>query len=103
MSQFERCHGNGEAYKKYKAIESKFTEEFNTLTFELMVETYIRDQMRNKVMSDRDYTNLNNIWRSIAEELGVLKSYPYPMNQFVPGHPRAQDVAREGKKRLGIG
>lgn len=101
--QFERCHGNGESYKAYKAIEHKLTDEFQNLTFELMVETYIRKQMNHRgLMQDRDYQNGQNIWRSISEELGILGKYPYPIIEHAYGHPMSKDVAREGKKRLGI-
>lgn len=103
MFDFERCHGNGEAYKKYKSIKSKFTDEFIGLTREIMIETYIREQMnRPGLYTDRDYVNLKNTWRSVANELGVLYEYPYSMDTFIPGHPDAALVARVAKCRLGI-
>lgn len=102
MSSFEVKYGNGETYKRYAALEPKFTQEFRNVTKELMVETYIRDQMGSKTMPDRNYQNLKNLWKYIAEELGVLKDYPYDMNTYAPAHPLAKEVAVEGKRVLGI-
>lgn len=103
MSNFEKCHGNGETYKTYKSLEPKFTEEFQKVTFELMVENYIRFEMlRIGKLSDREYVNLKHQWRSIAEELRVLYDYPYNLEVFPHSHPFSQRAAAEGKKRLGI-
>lgn len=101
--QFERCHGGGRAYEAYKKIEPKFTEEFKLLMFEVLVETYVRNQMDSKIMTDRDFVNTKNIFRAVAEELGILKTYPYIQDGFPQAHPMAKAAAREGKKRLGIG
>lgn len=100
--RFERSHGGGQAYEAYKKIEPKFTDEFKMLTFELLVETYCRTQMDRPQLIDREYVNCQNIWRAVAEELGILKDYPYIQQGFPHAHPMAGAAAQEAKKRLGL-
>lgn len=100
--RFERCHGGGSAYEAYKKIEHKFTDEFRVLTLELLVETYLRSQMDSPQLTDREFVNCKNIWRSIAEELGVLGTYPYTQDGFPHAHPMAKDASTIAKQRLGI-
>lgn len=104
MKNFERCHAGGHAYDTYKKLESKFTDEFQGLTFRLMVEIYIRLEMqRPNHITDRDLQNLKSIWRSVAEELKVLSEYPYSMDSFPFNHPLAGEASIEAKRLLGIG
>jgi len=46
MKNFERCHAGGHAYETYKKILPKLTQEFQNLTYGLMVEIYIRQEMQ---------------------------------------------------------
>lgn len=102
-SKFERCHSGSETYRALKAIEHRFTDEFNKLTFDLMVENFIRFEMeRPGMLSDRDFTKLKDTWHFVAEELKVLYDYPYNMNVFQNNHPFSGAASVEGKKKLGI-
>lgn len=100
MSSFDEKFQGGEAYNKYKALESQLTPEFQNLTFELMVETYIRDQMNRKFLSDVEFGILKASWYLMKDR--DLGEYPYNMEKFPQSHPMTRDAAIEGKKRLGI-
>jgi hypothetical protein len=103
MVDFDENHKGSETYIAYKAIENRLTDEFQTLTLEIMVENYIRREMRHRgLMSDRDFQNIKNIWRSIAEELKVLQKYPYSMESFPHAHPMTVIAVKLAKSRLGV-
>lgn len=102
-ARFQRCHGNGEAYKTYATLEPKFTKEFNKLTLELLTEVYLRKELdvsKNVLLEDRDYVHLRNTWRSVAEELKVLEKYPYDMEQFPHSHPMAREAVLNAQKAI---
>jgi len=104
MKNFERCHAGGHAYETYKKILPKLTQEFQNLTYSLMVEIYIRQEMqRPGHMTDRDFQNNKTIWSSIANELGVRDDYPYTLDSFPFNHPMAGEASVEAKHKLGIG
>jgi hypothetical protein len=100
MSSFEDKHGNGETYKKYLRIAPLLSPEFKYLTFELMVETYIRDQMSRKYLSDIEFGILKARWHVLKDR--DLGQYPYNMEVFPHAHPWTKKAAIEGKLRLGI-
>lgn len=104
MSTFKTKYGSGETYKAYEKIEKKLTREFQQLTFDLMIENYIRLQMSQcGLESDRTYQAMKNTWRYLAEELGVQRDYPYDVLESFPiAHPFAQDASVEAKRLLGI-
>jgi hypothetical protein len=97
--RFDRCHSGGQTYESYKKLMNKFTDEFNEVTHKLLVELYYRYELDSKQLSDREFVNLKNVWRSIAEELGVLNDYPYTLETFPPNHPmaRSASIAAKGK------
>lgn len=101
--KFQRCHGDGQAYKAYADLESKFTPEFIKLTIELLTENYLRQELdvsKNVLLEDRDFVHLKNTWRSVAEELGVLHKYPYDMSQFPYAHPYAREAVINAQKAI---
>ena len=103
--KYQRCHGDGEAYKTYIELEPKFTDEFISITMQILVENYLRLEMtatRHLLLPDRDYVRIKNTWRSIAEELKVLDKYPYNMDEFTHAHPLAHEAVLRSQDILNL-